>query len=815
MPDHETPFRDDRLAHVPLRAIIIGSGFGGLGMAIALKQSGVTDFVVLERAMDVGGVWRDNRYPGAACDVPSHLYSFSFEPNPDWSHRFARQGEILAYLKHCADKYDLRRHLRLGAEVREARFDEVRQRWVVTLTDGTRLDSELLISATGQLSLPSVPELPGQADFQGQVFHSARWDHDLALEGKRVAVIGTGASAIQFVPAIAGRVQQLRLFQRTAPYILPRNDRPVRAWQKKLFRAWPGMMKLRRLMIYTQYESRAIALTRFKSLLQLFAGMPFRRLLRAQVADAGLRERLTPDYPIGCKRILLSDDFLPVFSRPNVALETQGIRRITAHGIETADGHEHAVDTIIYGTGFAATAFLSPMTIVGRDGVQLNHAWRDGAAAWLGMTVPGFPNFFMLYGPNTNLGHNSIVYMLESQVAHVMRVLRAMRERHAGCVEVDAARFARFNRHVRHDLRRTAWNGCHSWYVDADGHSTTNWPGFTLSYRWLTRHASLDGYRFASAGPGAATVTVAAPSGWYERGQAVFLRGFLRVAFRALIGPPLGARTQRTVVDSLAWLMPGTLGTRTRKQTLNGVPTSVVAPNDGGAAGAILYLHGGAFCLGHAGTHRAISTRLALAADATVYVPNYRLAPEHPWPAALDDALGCYQALLEQGHRPQQIVLAGDSAGGALALAVALRLKQRQQVQPAGLLLLSPVTDPTLGGTTLRSNARIDPMLRRSWVEQGLRWYAAPAHEPAHHPLEQDLAGLPPMLIQVGEREILLSDATRLAEHASRCGVRCRLEIHAGRWHVFQLQAFYLPSIARAIRTLGTFARERFGPAAN
>jgi acetyl esterase/lipase len=261
--------------------------------------------------------------------------------------------------------------------------------------------------------------------------------------------------------------------------------------------------------------------------------------------------------------------------------------------------------------------------------------------------------------------------------------------------------------------------------------------------------------------------------------------------------------------------MPGTLGTRTRKQTLNGVPTSVVAPNDGGAAGAILYLHGGAFCLGHAGTHRAISTRLALAADATVYVPNYRLAPEHPWPAALDDALGCYQALLEQGHRPQQIVLAGDSAGGALALAVALRLKQRQQVQPAGLLLLSPVTDPTLGGTTLRSNARIDPMLRRSWVEQGLRWYAAPAHEPAHHPLEQDLAGLPPMLIQVGEREILLSDATRLAEHASRCGVRCRLEIHAGRWHVFQLQAFYLPSIARAIRTLGTFARERFGPAAN
>lgn len=808
MHDHDAHHPDGQAASTPLHSIIMGSGFAGLGMAIALRRAGITDFVLLEREPEVGGVWRDNGYPGAACDVPSHLYSFSFEPNPAWSHRFARRDEIFAYLQHCADKYELRRHLRLGAEVAEARLDELLSRWVVHLTDGRCFTAERLISATGQLSLPSMPVLPGQVDFRGPAFHSARWDHQVTLDGKRVAVIGTGASAIQLVPAIAGQARQIHLFQRSAAYLMPRSDRAIPAWEKKLFRALPWTMKLLRLKIYCVYESRAIALTRFTSLLQVFAGLPFRRLLRRQVKDPVLRARLTPDYPIGCKRVLLSDDFFPALNRPDVSLHSQAIRRMTADGIETVDGQRHAVDAIIYATGFAATKFLSPIRVVGRDGVDLNQAWRDGAQAWLGMTVPGFPNFFVLYGPNTNLGHNSIIYMLESQIAHVMRVLDAMRARRAEFVEIDRARFERYNRKLHRRLRGTAWNGCNSWYVDAAGHSSTNWPGFTLSYRWLTRHASLDNYRFSAMDRGTGAITISAPGGWYERAQATFLRGFLRVVFRSLIGPPLGARAQRAVVNALAWLMPGGRGTKHQRQTINGVPTEQVSPDSGGQHGVILYLHGGAFCLGHPRTHRAITTRLAVAADATVWVPDYRLAPEHPFPAALDDALHCYRGLLARGHRPEQIVLAGDSAGGALALALALRLKQQQQPAPAGLLLLSPVTDPSLGGSTLRSQARLDPMLRLSWVMQGVKWLAAPAHEPALCPLEQDLAGLPPMLIQVGEREILLADATRLAAHARSCEVPCQLEIYAERWHVFQLQSFHLPSATRAIRTLGQFARD-------
>jgi len=483
----------------PLRAIIIGSGFGGLGMAIALKKQGIAEFAVLERAGDVGGVWRDNGYPGAACDVPSHLYSFSFEPNPDWSNAFARQDEILAYLRRCADRYDVRRHIRFGAEVQAARFDEARDVWTVTLSDGTCLETQVLVNATGQLSQPVTPDLPGRADFAGHSFHSAMWDHAYPLEGKRVAVIGNGASAIQLVPAIADRVRHLAVFQRSASYLYPRGDRTIRPWEKKLYRTLPTLMKLRRLATYLVYESRALGFTRFKWLMKFGLGRPFRRMLQTQVADPALRARLMPDYPIGCKRIVLSDDFLPALGKPNVQLVTDAIRRLTARGVETKDGRLHEADAIIYATGFAATRFLAPMKISGRNGLDLHEVWRDGAAAYLGITVPGFPNFFMIYGPNTNLGHNSIVYMLESQIAHVMRILRELSARHARRVEVDAGRFEAFNKDIRRRLARTVWNGCTSWYVDANGHNSTNWPGFTLTYRWLTRHANLGAYRFSCA----------------------------------------------------------------------------------------------------------------------------------------------------------------------------------------------------------------------------------------------------------------------------------------------------------------------------
>ena len=804
----------------PLSAIIIGAGFAGIGMAIALQRAGIRDFVIVERSHDVGGVWRDNRYPGAACDVPSHLYSFSFEPNPDWSRVFAPQPEIHAYLQHCARKYGLARHLRFGADVQRAQYDEARALWHVTLADGTTLSTAVLVSGTGQLSRPAMPDLPGIDTFRGRAFHSAHWDHDYPLAGKRVAVVGTGASAIQFVPAIAGDVERLVVFQRSPAYVMPRPDRAYRPWERALFRRLPWAMKLHRTSIYVRYESRAIAFTRLHGLMDVAVGRPFLKLLARDVRDPALRERLTPDYPIGCKRILLSSDYLAAIDRDNVELVTQRIRRVTETGIETDDGVHHPVDAIVYGTGFAATAFLSPMRITGRDGLDLNDAWRRGAQAYLGLTVPGFPNFFMLYGPNTNLGHNSIVYMLESQIAHVMRCVRALRRDGARAIDVDPRRYRRYNTHVQQRLDGSVWSGCKSWYVDASGHNSTNWPGFTLTYRWITRFTGLSAYRFTQPLPDTATpahgavtpthgTVIAPPAGRVEALAAASLRGFLRVAFRPLIGPPFGARMQRRVVALLSPLMPGASGTLRYRTSAAGVPVEVIAPKHGDAGGAILYLHGGAFCLGGPHTHRGVTTRLAAEAGLPVWVPDYRLAPEHPSPAALNDALAAYDALRVQGYAPHRIVIAGDSAGGALALALAIALRERGEPAAAALLLISPVTDPTLGGETLASRRHDDPMIRRGWLEQGLRWYHGAGSAAARGPLDTDLRGLPPMLVQAGDQEVLLSDAQRLATHALACGVPCRLEIHAARWHVFHLQAFYLRSARDALRTLAGFAAQR------
>lgn len=793
-----------------LDAVIIGAGFGGIGMAIALEKAGAGNFVILEKSQDVGGVWRDNSYPGAACDVPSHLYSFSFEPNPEWSRVFATQPEIHAYLRRCADKYHVRPRIRFGAEVEQAVFDERRSVWQVTLANGETLRARLLISATGQLSRPSLPHIDGIDTFKGHAFHSATWDHGYSLAGKRVAVIGTGASAIQFVPAIADTVGKLTVFQRSPAYILPRPDRAYTRLEKAMFHRLPWTMKLYRAGIYLQYESRAIAFTRFKGLMKIAAGIPFRRLLSRQVADESLRAKLVPDYPIGCKRILLSSEYLATMNKPNVSLVTDRIRRITADGIETSDGKHHQADVIVYGTGFAATEFLSPMRIVGRSGLNLNDAWRRGAQAYLGITVPGFPNFFMLYGPNTNLGHNSIVYMLESQIAHVVRCYKAMKASDASAIEVDADRYRRFNVHVQDRLAKTVWNGCKSWYVDESGHNSTNWPGFTLTYRGITRFSGLHAYRFTRELTGVSNgVAVATPASGLEALNASILRGILRTGFRPFVGPPWGVGVQRRVVGILSPLMPGVRGVTRHASDANGVPTEIVMAKAGVARGALLYLHGGAFCLGGAWSHRSITTRLAAESGMPVWVPEYRLAPEHPYPAALDDAMSAYEAMRARGYPAEEIVLAGDSAGGALALALALCLREKGAPMPAGLLLISPVTDGTLSGSTMNMLRRKDPMIRRGWLEQGLGWYNCPDSVAAHRPLEADLSGLPPILIQVGDEEVLLADSTRLAEHAARCGVACRIEVHAARWHVFHLSSFYLQSAADALRRLAEFARAR------
>lgn len=791
-----------------LDAIIIGAGFGGIGMAHGLKQRGIENFIIVEKADTVGGVWRDNVYPGAACDVPSHLYSFSFAPNPDWSRAFAVQSEIHAYLERCADQFGIRDHVLFGTAVLGAAFDETRDCWTVRLSDERMLTTRLLVSAVGQLSRPAIPHLKGCESLEIPAFHSANWDHAIPLEGKHVGVIGTGASAIQFVPAIADRVGHLTVFQRSPAYMLPKADRAYTVRERQRFAASPWRMKLHRLQIYLRYEARALAFTRVKQLMEVAAGWPFRRMLKRAVNDPSLRAKLTPDYPIGCKRLLLSNDYLPTMARPDVELVTDGIRRLTPRGVETADGAEREFDVLIYGTGFAATEFLSPMTITGRGGVDLNEAWSTGASAYLGMSVPGFPNFFMLYGPNTNLGHNSIVYMLESQIAHVLRCLDRMTASQASRIEIGRDVFETQDARIQTRLAQTVWNGCKSWYINEQGRNTTNWPGFTLSYRWLTRRLSLDAYSFSRSAETAKDADlILPPQDLAEQITASALRGFLRSAFRTLIGPPFPAQVQRGVVAVMATFMPGVSGVTKTRADIGRLRVDVLTPRnaDGQTArGAMLYLHGGAFCLGNARTHRSMTTRLAKSAGMAVWVPDYRLVPEHPYPAAVEDALTTWQAMRRAGHRAEDIVIAGDSAGGSLALALAILLRDEGKERASGLVLFSPVTDPTLGGGKVSAD---DPMIRRGWLEQALRWYRMPAEVLVQQPLKAALDGLPPMLIQVGDQEILLNDATRLADQARRQGVECRLEIHANRWHVFHLQAAYLSSARRALATAGAFAR--------
>jgi cation diffusion facilitator CzcD-associated flavoprotein CzcO len=480
-----------------VKIAIIGAGFGGLGMAIRLREQGHQDLVILEKQADLGGVWHDNTYPGAGCDVPSHLYCFSFEPYYDWSRPFAPQEEIHAYLSHCADKYGIRPLIRFNTEVTSARFHEEEGRWHLETADGDRLSARILITATGQLNQPAIPNIPGLESFRGTYFHSARWNHDHDLNGRNVAVAGTGASAIQFVPRVAGQVRNLHLFQRSAAYVVPKPDKPWRAWQRRLMHRFPWLQRLDRLRLYSVLEMRALGFVLMSSLLKFYE-WKFRWQLRRQVSDPALRRKLTPDYPLGCKRVLLANDYYPTLAKPHVEVINSGISEVRPDAVVAEDGTERQVDTIIFGTGFHATDFLSPMRIIGLNGRDLNQAWSDGAEAYLGITVHGFPNLFMLYGPNTNLGHSSIIYMLESQFRYILEAVTQLDDSNRGWLDVRENIQDDFNHELQRKMRKTVWqNGCESWYQTAEGKHTNNWPGFTFAYRQRTRHIDLRDYHLA------------------------------------------------------------------------------------------------------------------------------------------------------------------------------------------------------------------------------------------------------------------------------------------------------------------------------
>ncbi len=466
---------------------IVGGGFAGLGMAIKLKQAGRGDFVVLERDDEVGGTWHQNTYPGCQCDVPSNLYSFSFAPNPEWSQTFALQPEIGAYLRRVADDFGLRPWIRTGVAVEDAAWDEQARRWRVRTSAGT-LTARVLVAGMGALSEPALPSIPGADRFEGPAFHTAHWRRDVDLAGKRVAVIGTGASAVQVVPRIQPVVGKLSVFQRTPPWIMPHPGRPTRPRERALFRALPPLQKLVRGAIYWGREGYVLPF-RFHRLSRIPQRMALRHLER-QVPDPVLRERLTPRYEIGCKRILMSDEYFPALQQPNAELVTDAIAEITPTGVVTTDGAEHPADAIVWGTGFRVTDMPYVEWLRGRDGRTLGDVWREqGTQALRGTTVAGFPNLFMLVGPNTLLGHNSIVFIIESQLAYVMDALGTLDARGAAACDARPDAQAAFNDGVQRRMRGTVWTqgGCASWYLDSHGRNTTLWPGTSWSFRRATR----------------------------------------------------------------------------------------------------------------------------------------------------------------------------------------------------------------------------------------------------------------------------------------------------------------------------------------
>jgi cation diffusion facilitator CzcD-associated flavoprotein CzcO len=476
----------------PRSIAVVGAGFGGVGAAAMLKRAGHEDVTVFEKGERVGGVWHANTYPGAACDVPSHLYEFSFAPNR-WSRRYAPQAEIQAYLEGVARRFGVLDRIRTGVEVKSAAWDEEGGRWRLETSAGPH-EAEVLLTACGQLSVPKVPPLPGLESFEGPAFHTAEWRHDADLAGKRVAVVGTGCSAIQVVPAIQPEVAQVDVYQRSPGWTLPKMDYAYPDWAHALFRRVPAVRRLDRASIFASHELIAVAMTRRRRMLPLFRALG-RRQITGAIEDPELRRKVTPSDEIGCKRVMLTDDWYPTLAKPNVDVVSERIEAVTPAGIRDATGRERAHDAIVLATGFASHDFVAPMEIRGREGRTLGEEWGKAPRAYLGLTAPGFPNMFLLYGPNTNGGSGSVIFTLEAGIGHVLAALRELDRAEASRIEVRREAAERFDRELRDALAGTVWHsGCTNWYVDENGNDPSQWPWTWSAYRRRTAQLELGAY---------------------------------------------------------------------------------------------------------------------------------------------------------------------------------------------------------------------------------------------------------------------------------------------------------------------------------
>ncbi len=495
-----TPTPASAPLHRRVTVAVMGAGFGGLAMTIRLLQSGYTDIVLLEKAASAGGTWRENTYPGAGCDIQSHMYSYSFEGKSDWSKRYANWREIYNYIQDTAQKHHVSDYTRFNSEVTGAHFDEQTGRWTVLLKDGDTIDCQYFVMAAGPLHIPQIPHINGIENFKGETFHSAQWNHDYDLKDKQVASIGTGASAIQYIPEIAPLVKQLYVFQRTPAWVIPRDDRRYLSIEKTLFEKFPVVRQLHRMRIYWSNESRLLPVIKpaIAEQVQKLAKL----WIKFQVKDAKLVEKLTPDYTFGCKRILVSNKYYPTFNRKNVELVTDAIQEVREYSIVTKDGVERPVDCIIYGTGFITDPriYLKDFPLTGLPGHDLMHDWKDGAEAYLGVMTTGFPNLFQLIGPNSGLGHNSMIFMIETQADYIIKLIQANEKHKTDYINVKAEVQTKYNQWLQAELKNTVWqSGCVSWYQQENGKNFTLWPGYTWQYWLKLRTVNPDNFEFSKA----------------------------------------------------------------------------------------------------------------------------------------------------------------------------------------------------------------------------------------------------------------------------------------------------------------------------
>jgi cation diffusion facilitator CzcD-associated flavoprotein CzcO len=495
--EHSDPLLGASDAVADFDVLVVGCGFAGLCVGVKLKQSGKSRFAIIEEGNDVGGTWRDNHYPGCACDVPSHLYSLSFASKADWTRLYPSQPELFAYLRDVADRYDLRSHIRFNTAMERAEWSEPDAFWRVTTAGGQVITAKVLVSGVGALHVPSRPAVPGLDKFEGLIFHSADWPSGGDVRGKRVAVVGAGASAIQFVPKVAEEAETLYVFQRTPPWIFPKRDRPIGKLERAMLRHLPGYRQAFRNWLHWRHEMRMVALSN-DWLLRLFESRARHQIAR-YIADPVLRRAVTPDYRMGCKRILLSDDYYQALVRPNVEVVTKSITGIQPRAIVTADGAARKIDVLIFGTGFDFIDSLRNLPVTGRNGITLRTAWRDGIGAYYGIAVTGFPNFFMMLGPNTFLGHNSVIMMIEAQADYVLDCLKQMKQRGLRIIDLRADSQLRFDQWLQSRLQGSIWQagGCRSWYQDDAGRNVALWPGFIANYRQGIRRMALSDYNVA------------------------------------------------------------------------------------------------------------------------------------------------------------------------------------------------------------------------------------------------------------------------------------------------------------------------------